>query len=268
MILLDGPMGTMLAARGVPTPPPLWSAAALDTHPEVIASLHGAYAAAGATVHTAVTFRTQPRFVAARAPALTRQAVSLARAAVPHHHRVAGSLAPLADCYRPDLSPADPSAEHAVMAALLADAGADLILAETFPHVGECVAATTAAVATGLPVWASLTPGPQGDLLTPAALAEGARRLAGVGAEVVLVNCLPAARALPWVRALARTGLVFGVYANAGRRDEGLWWDQPGSADRWFAHATQWRTEGAEVLGACCGSGILHVSSMKSLASP
>ena len=32
-ILLDGPMGTELLARGVPTPLPGWSAHALETNP-------------------------------------------------------------------------------------------------------------------------------------------------------------------------------------------------------------------------------------------
>ena len=54
--LLDGPMGTELAARGVMTELPLWSAAAIDAAPEVIAAIHRDYADAGATVHTANTF--------------------------------------------------------------------------------------------------------------------------------------------------------------------------------------------------------------------
>jgi len=33
--ILDGPMGTELGARGVPTPEPLWSAEGLESAPEV-----------------------------------------------------------------------------------------------------------------------------------------------------------------------------------------------------------------------------------------
>ena len=50
IVLLDGPVGTELAARGVATPPPLWSAAAIDAAPDVLAAIHRDYAAAGATV--------------------------------------------------------------------------------------------------------------------------------------------------------------------------------------------------------------------------
>ena len=59
--IVDGPMGTQLIERGVPTPAPLWSAWALLNRPEEGKRIHREYAAAGATVHTANTFRTKRR---------------------------------------------------------------------------------------------------------------------------------------------------------------------------------------------------------------
>ena len=61
LTLLDGPLGTELDARGVSVALPLWSAGAIDSAPEVIAAIHREYAAGGATVHTANTFRTKRR---------------------------------------------------------------------------------------------------------------------------------------------------------------------------------------------------------------
>ena len=107
MVILDGPVGTELNARGVRTELPLWSAAANETHPEVVSAIHRDYAGAGATVHTTNTFRTRRRLMPGRWRELTTRAVELARGAVPRSHRVAGSIAPLEDCYRPDLSPPD-----------------------------------------------------------------------------------------------------------------------------------------------------------------
>ena len=133
--LLDGPLGSELAARGVSTSLPLWSAAALDSAPEVVAAIHADYAAAGARVHTTNTFRTRPRDAGERWELLARRAVRLARDSVPAGHRVAGSIAPLADCYRPDLSPTDSRPEHRDLARLLAEEGVDLLLCETFAHV-------------------------------------------------------------------------------------------------------------------------------------
>src|SRR6185436_12595780 len=107
-----------------------------------------------------------------------RRAVAIARAAVPAGHRVAGSLAPLEDCYRPDLSPADPRPEHRELARALADAGVDLLLCETFPHAGEALVACEEAVATGLETWVSFTAGPDGSLLSPAEVEAAAREAA------------------------------------------------------------------------------------------
>src|SRR4051812_14140531 len=117
--LLDGPMGTLLAERGVATPAPLWSAAALLESPDAVRRIHHEYASAGACVHAANPFRTKQRQVGPEWERLTRLAVTLAREAVPATHLVAGSLAPLEDCYRPDLSPRDPRPEHRTMARAL-----------------------------------------------------------------------------------------------------------------------------------------------------
>jgi S-methylmethionine-dependent homocysteine/selenocysteine methylase len=223
--LLDGPMGTELAARGVPTPAPSWSAFALDQAPEVIAQVHRDYVAAGATVHTANTFRTKRRQVGERWRALTERAVAIARSAVPAGQRVAGSVAPLEDCYHPELSPPEARPEHRELCLALAEAGVDLLLCETFPHVGEALIAVEEAVATGLPTWVAFTAGPRGELLTPRAVALGAREAARRGAEVVLVNCTAATRTLAYVEGLAELGVPFGAYANAGDASEGLGWN-------------------------------------------
>jgi S-methylmethionine-dependent homocysteine/selenocysteine methylase len=172
-------------------------------------------------------------------------------------------MAPLEDCYRPDLSPPDPGPEHAELATALAEEGVDLLLVETFPHVGEAIAAVQAAAATGLPVWCSLTAGFRADLLTPEALAEGARRCIEVGATAVLVNCVPATATLPYVQALSGLGVPFGAYANAGHTDEGIGWvDTSDGPARYAAQAGAWHAVGARLIGACCGAGPEHVAAV------
>jgi S-methylmethionine-dependent homocysteine/selenocysteine methylase len=260
--VLDGPIGTMLERGGLVLRPNAWSAEAVRDAPERVAALHRAYAGAGATVHTAATFRTTPWGVGEDAERLTHAAVGLARSAVPDDHRVLGSLAPAVDCWRPDLSPPDAGARHAAQALRLARAGVDGILVETFAHPGEALAATRAAVATGLPTWTALTPGFDGTLLDPETLAAAAAACARAGAATVLVNCLPAARADAWVRALARLGLPFGVYANAGDPSHGLGVDDPGAADRYASLAEGWAAAGASVVGGCCGTGPAHVEAV------
>src|SRR6266581_3209778 len=120
-VLLDGAVGTELARRGVDTTLPLWSARALldDKGLETLTRIHEEYAAAGAEILVTNTFRTTLRAVekAGRGDAwreINRRAVECARTGagatsapgVPGSTRlVAGGIAPLEDCYRPDLVP-------------------------------------------------------------------------------------------------------------------------------------------------------------------
>jgi S-methylmethionine-dependent homocysteine/selenocysteine methylase len=256
-IILDGPMGTALLERGQLTPPPEWSALALRENPALVAALHRDYAAAGAQVHTANSFRTRRRSCPEDWERLARLAVQLCRASV-GSGRVAGSMAPLEDCYRPDLSPAAPRPEHRELARVLADAGCDLLLCETFPHVGEALIAVEEAVATGVETWVSFTAGPSGDLLSPAQIRRGAAEAVSRGARAVLVNCVPASATLPFVEALAGLGVPFGAYANAGHPDEGMGWASPAphpeAAARYRDLAQSWVDAGASLVGSCCGT--------------
>ncbi len=268
--LLDGPMGTELAARGVRTELPEWSARGLIDAPQAVAAIHRDYRDAGATVHTANTFRTKRRQVGDRWEELARLAVALARDAIGRAERVAGSIAPLEDCYRPDSSPADPRAEHRELAAVLADAGCDVLLCETFPHVGEALVAVEEAVRTGVETWVSFTAGPDATLLTPRAMREGARAAREAGAAAVLVNCVPAKDTLRFLEAIATSGAPFGAYANAGRPDDRIGWsvtiDEPcDGASRYAELAERWITAGATLVGGCCGTGPDHTRALARL---
>ena len=155
-------MGTEIDRRGLPTTLPLWSALGLIERPELVRAIHVDNLLAGAEVITTDTFRTTARTLrrAGRDPAeavvLDRLAVQLAAAARTEAGRpdalIAGSIAPLEDCYSPWLTPPlDVAlAEHRQQAASLAAAGVDFLLVETMPTAGEAEAALLAAKETGL----------------------------------------------------------------------------------------------------------------------
>jgi S-methylmethionine-dependent homocysteine/selenocysteine methylase len=249
-------MGTELARRGVALPAPAWSAVALDVAPELVAAVHRDYVAAGATVHTANTFRTKRRSVGPRWEVLARRAVRIAREAT-GALRVAGSIAPLEDCYRPDLSPRAASRpEHRELAGVLADEGVDVLLCETFPDATEAVVAVEEAARTGVETWAALLP------TSPASLRETARACVAAGARAVLVNCVAARDTLPFVAALAGLGVPFGAYANAGRPEDGLGWeaDTEAAATAYEALVRAWLDAGASIVGGCCGTGPAHIA--------
>jgi S-methylmethionine-dependent homocysteine/selenocysteine methylase len=284
VILLDGALGTELERRGVPAPLPLWSAAAVVERPDVVRTVHEEYIRAGADVLTTATFRTTPRAFgkagrAGDAEAALVRAVALAReardrVAAPRQVLVAGAMAPLEDCYRPDLAPpADVAgAEHAAQAARLARAGVDLILAETMNTIAEARVAVRGAVATGLPVLVSFICAGGRALLSGEDLAAAVREVAAAGADAVLVNCVPPPVAAGCLDAIAAaTGLPRGAYANAGAPDlaAGTWsFDAGWPPERFATAALDWVRRGALIVGGCCGTAPAHIRALRSALPP
>ncbi len=270
-LVLDGATGTALERRGVATRLPLWSAAALDTHPELVTEIHADYVAAGADAVTANTFRTQRRALAAagqgaRAGELTRRAVALARRAAGDRAWVLGSSPPLEDCYHPERVPDDAALarEHAEHARHLAEAGVDAILVETMNTRREAVAALRAAEAAGAPALASFVCWEPGRLLSGEPLADAAAAAADAGAHAVLINCLPPSNVAACLDVLAAQPLPFGVYANLGEPEDELGFrrSEELSAEEFGALAASWRARGARVLGGCCGTTPDHLAQL------
>lgn len=270
--ILDGPLGTQLHARGVPTTLPLWSAAAVRTAPNTLAEIHRDYAEAGATVHTTNTFRTRRRNAGPDWESWTSEAISIARDAVGKTHRIAGSLAPLEDCYRPDLAPIDASQEHEELAFELANGGCDLILCETFASHTEAIQAVQAGIQTGLPTWLAMTAGPSSDLMTPESMVATAIQAVDLGVSAVLVNCTPAKDSLRYIRSLIAQGfeIPIGCYANAGQPCDQMGWESANrpAADRYAAFAQRWIDAGATILGGCCGTTPQHIARLSSMRDP
>jgi S-methylmethionine-dependent homocysteine/selenocysteine methylase len=246
----------------------LWSASALLTHPEVVREIHEEYIRAGAEVITANTFRTNVRSVErarfdGQARELTHLAVRLAQdarqRAAGHPVWVAGSISPVEDCFSPRLAPDHDTAfrEHALLAGWLADASVDLILIETMNTIGEAVAATEAAIATGLPVCVSFTCAEDGRILSGEALSDAVTALEPLRPDALLVNCIPTPSVSTALRELAaHTSLPIGAYGNLG---------PPVAADAWALEseitparyrdfATDWIDHGATIIGGCCGT--------------
>jgi S-methylmethionine-dependent homocysteine/selenocysteine methylase len=153
------------------------------------------------------------------------------------------------------------------MAQGLLKQGVDLILCETFAHVGEGLVALEEALQTGLECWLSLCAGPRGQLMRPEALEEAAFAAAERGASAILFNCTAASMSAPYVQAMARSGLRFGVYANAGPSEEALGWgEQDGlGPERYCAHAEAWLEAGASIIGSCCGTRPAHTARLRTL---
>src|SRR5262249_35986334 len=158
---------------------------------------------------------------------------------------VAGGLAPLEDCYRPDLVPPQEAcvAEHREQAAMLAGAGVDLLFVETMNTIREAEAALAAAAATGLPVLLRLCPRRAHHLLSGEPLEAAVPRLIETGGAAlrgVLLNCATPEvleEAFPRFLGLG-PGTPRGLYAHLGEPDEVTGWRLPESHDP--ARYTAW----------------------------
>ncbi len=270
--LLDGATGSELLRRGIASAGTLWGVGALLEAPEAVRALHADYLAAGAEVLTAATFRVAPYSLRRigleqETQRLARAAVTLARSVAASRALVAAAMTTLEDCYRPDLVPDDATLarEHATTAALLAEAGPDLLLLETFNTVREGRAATEAAVATGLPVVVCFTCRENGLLLSGEDAGAAAAAVAVPGVVAVGVNCTRLVDLLPaLVRMATATPLPLVAYAN------NAWFadDSPFLAaaavppDRYARCALAWLAAGARLIGGCCGTTPAHIAAV------
>jgi S-methylmethionine-dependent homocysteine/selenocysteine methylase len=280
-LLLDAAMGTELQRRDADTTLPLWSARPILEDPELVWTIHGDEVAAGADILTANTFRTHARSLgkaglAERSRELTARAVQLAHQAAAAPGReifVAGSLSPLEDCYRPDLAPDDASLarEHGAQARFLAEAGVDLILAETHNSIREARAALSAAKAAGVPVVLSLVTDGEGKLLSGETIEAAARALRSLSPDALGINCVPAARLADDLARLAEAaaGVPLSAYGNLGlpADDRGWAFTEELSPEDYAGHARRWLALGARIVGGCCGTTAEHTRALRRLLS-
>ena len=288
VLILDGAMGTELARQGADTGLPLWSANALLNAPDLVRQIHRQYIEAGAQVITTNTFRTNVRTLAragmrGQVTELTCRAVTLAREAIAEasalaKHRpsppilVAGSIAPVEDCYSPELVPLDEGLllqEHGELARNLAQAGCDLLLIETMNTVLEASAATHAAAATGLPVWVSLMLGPDNHLLGGESLSDALLVVLPYRPQALLLNCLPVSQVTSALTLLSRIlremahAPVYGAYANAGHVGPAGWsMDHGVTPHEYTCAAREWAAMGAGIIGGCCGTTPEHIRAL------
>lgn len=282
LTLLDGGVATELQRRGLQVAAPWWTTRAVLTgrNRDVLQAVHEDYVAAGARVITANTFRCNLRCLRANGLEdaglawMTHAAVGVATAvrnSSGGRVRVAGSVAPVEDCYRPDLVPPDDELreEHRWLVVELLRAGVDLVLAETMNTVREARIAVGEAVAAGAETWVSFVCGPDARLLSGEPLAEAARAAQDEGASAVLVNCTRPEDVDACLAVLGDTAAVpFGVYPNVEDRSGLPRWghvDRHVSADvgpEEFAElVARWHTElGASLLGGCCGTTPAHLA--------
>ena len=258
--ILDGAMGTMLQAAGLPLGK--YPEALNLTHPADITAIHRAYAQAGAQILYANTFGANrrklegsglsPREVIQAGIACAREAAKETGALV------ALSCGPIGALLEPNgnlrFEEAYDIFRESVTAG--AEAGADLLVFETMTDLLEVKAALLAAKEnTSLPVFCSMSFEPNGRTFTGVSIPSMALTLEGLGADAVGINCsLGPAEILPFARELCNwTRLPVFIKPNAGLPNlNSNQYDI--SPEQFCSIMEEYASLGVLYLGGCCGT--------------
>ncbi|WP_130839149.1 homocysteine S-methyltransferase [Corynebacterium neomassiliense] len=299
-VILDGGLGTRLEDRGCDITGTLWSAQILRDDPGEVQAAHGDFFTAGAEIATACSYEvTVDGLVATglsrqdatdQAELLLRRAVEVARDAASTAAGVTGAPRWVAASVGPygagpgegteydgayGLTVDELADWHRDRIRILADSGADVLLAETVPSVREIEALAREFTAAGVDAMLSVTvlprtPGRPADgvvLSDGTELSEVVRIVAETPAlRTVGVNCVSADAALAGVRELgagladAGRPLPLSVYPNSGEI-----WDHVhrrwlprtaetagGTTTSLLASVPDFLDAGVRLIGGCC----------------
>ncbi len=268
--ILDGAMGTQLQLRGLEPGgiPELWNL----TRPDDIRAVHEAYLTAGAGIIYSNTFGANPAKYHGDAPLadVIRAGVAIAKeAANKYGARVALDVGPTGRLLKPAGDFAFDAAYDAFAEQIRigAEAGADIIILETFADTYELKAAILAAKEnSSLSVYATVALREDGKLLTGADMKTIAALFNALKPDAVGFNCgMGPDKLLPFVRELASlTPLPIIVKANAGLpkvvNGKTVFTVEPAAFARDLALCAQ---AGAVILGGCCGTTPAHIAAAK-----
>ena len=268
--IMDGAMGTELMRRGIELPLPLWSSMSnIDQYDQVL-NVHKDYIEAGSDILTTNTFRTTPRtFIKAgysqnESEIISEQCCNMAIAAAKHAVKkentlIAGSVAPLEDCYEPLHFPGKEIAkkEFQLIIDRIIRKGVDILLFETMGNYEEIESALQVSNHVDIQRWLSIVLKNKNSILDGTELQKVVELANKNKIDMVLINCTPVNIILEALDIFLgyRKG-KWGVYPNAGENmptKDGEFVSK--LDDESFCKAIQdYITLGASVVGSCCGS--------------
>jgi 5-methyltetrahydrofolate--homocysteine methyltransferase len=258
VVVLDGAMGSVLAARGLAP-----DFAVLDA-PGVVEAVHREYVDAGARAIYTSTFGANRARLASqgavnRLHELNAGAVALARRAAGDRARVVGCVGPTGLRLGVDLAFEGAVAIFSEQIRALLDAGVDALAVETMLDLEELRAAVVAAssLRRDEPIFACVSVFAGGRTLAGEAVDVVASRLASLDADVVGGNWSEGpASLLPLVEALAVSStkpILAKPSAGVPAEHEGTFiypFDSAGMAG-WVGRLVR---AGARLVGGCCGT--------------
>ena len=281
--IIDGAMGSELIKRGLTLPKHIWSAEANLTNPAMVKQIHKEYIEAGADYITTNTFRTTPRAynnMCKRISALEHSiqqartslynAVDLAKKTISNSVEVIGSIAPLEDCYSPELFPGKNIAisEFSQLGGWLIEAGVDILLLETMNSIIETEAGLIALKKFKYPIWVSFVLKDEDHLLSGDSIVDALKIAKGHFVECVMLNCNPLNLTI-----MALDNIVdnwdgkWGVYPNLGiggpSPDGNIFHYE--KINYFISTIEKIIEKDPFILGGCCGSSPYHITELLKL---
>ena len=287
VVIIDGGTGTQLQADGAAMDSEAWSARANLERPDLVRQVHQDYIRAGAEVIIANTFAASraalgPAGLGDRLAEINQAAVAAALAArdaaATRPVVVAGAMSSFCPIAMRDAAaeeraagedPRFPAlADFREQAALLAEAGVDLIALELIESTGYGRAAVQAATETGLPVWLGIGAVrlDDGTLGTDPVMGRGESLddlldalVSPDLAAVTVMHTKP--ELVPDSIAIIRRHYAgpVGAYAESGGWEAPNWVFDGLDPEQYLRHATGWADAGVQLIGGCCGVGPEHI---------
>jgi S-methylmethionine-dependent homocysteine/selenocysteine methylase len=173
---------------------------------------------------------------------------------------VAGSIAPLEDCYAPQNAPDEDILymEHEYQVKLLQSLGVDLILAETQNNIAEAKIVAKIAEESAIPLILSFNTDGHGNLISKEPLRDAVDAVSVHSPVALMLNCRPTKDINHDITVLSKSFLgLTGAYANGdGIPHEVFGWKflQPYPEQGYVKDAKLWVDAGATIIGGCCGT--------------
>ena len=276
MILMDGSMGNELLTRRSDLVSGLWSAQYLIDAPELVKEVHLEYINSGADLIITNTYSTIPSYLSKKnaedkMPELIRLAGKLAREAVKDSKkevRVAGSLPPLEESYRPDLV-IEAGEAVPIYETLIKELTpyVDIFICETMSSIEEMQHAMQALknLDNEKPVWISwsLKEDKKNQLRSGETIKDALNASAEIEPEAYLFNCTDPYAITEGIKELKKlTQKPIGGYPNVFNVPDGWTLDNEVqvsvrdlSISKFLEFAIEWQNLGATIIGGCCGIG-------------
>ncbi len=272
-VLLDGATGSNLMLAGMPRG--ICTEQWILAHPDVLKNLQKEYVEAGSQIVYAPTFGGNAVNLARynltdEIASLNHTLVSYSKEAVQGKAYVAGDITTTGKMMAPagDLTYEEAYDTYAEQIQYLAEAGVDLLVAETMIHIHETLAALDAASRVcDLPMMCTMTVEADGSIFTGGNIIEAAEMFEEAGACAVGVNCSVGPDQLEAVVKNIAAAVSIPVIAkpNAGMphitpQGQAVY-DMDASA--FGIHMKKLLDAGASIVGGCCGTTSEYIRELK-----